>query len=765
MITLRKIASGLVTYVILTFLLSIYSFKNNSFTLNYILLAISMAVATVLSYKAYKKNKKFKKYYKVLTFSIFSYFIGSLIDIFNVKFFPSSSSRIFYLICSIGLFIAICNLIVYLSTKWDLSYILLNLFVFTIFIVYIAWDIFISKSPHKIVNWKFETYFSVILLFSAFLIALGILILFQLYKFTSFISFLTLGFNIYAIAEFIHYYFVFNLNTVNNAYLFFLITNLGRTLGLLTLSCFAFYITDDFLPDYENSNVDITNHRNRIRISILILFFICIIESNHILVTLLFITILIFRRISLKYIDTSLTNEKLNKDYLLINETLLKTLEDVKSKNNELYLLANIDPLTSLPNRRNFVDYLDNLIAKCNSTNKFALLFLDLDRFKSINDWYGHDIGDKLLIATCQRLKENLGPNDFLARQGGDEFIIILNNLNDEYEALEKSRHLVRIFRQPFIIDGITINSTISIGISVYPINGNNRSDLMKFSDIALYSAKNSGKNTSRLYNCAMKKEENRKLELENRLYDAIAKEELSIYFQPQISIQTEELIGVEALIRWNNSELGFIPPFEFISIAEENGFIINIGEWILDNACAKIKYLNDRYNRDIKVGINVSPKQFASSNMISSISNCISKYNMKPHWIDVEITEGCAIEDEKGALQKLLSLKELGVQISIDDFGTGYSSLAYLNKYPINTLKIALELVTDINTNQDNYNIVKAIISMCHDLNLNVIAEGVETKEQLDILKSLGCHEVQGYYFGKPMSFWELEDKFFKNI
>ena len=213
------------------------------------------------------------------------------------------------------------------------------------------------------------------------------------------------------------------------------------------------------------------------------------------------------------------------------------------------------------------MDYLDNLISKCNSTNKFALLFLDLDRFKSINEWYGHDIGDKLLIATCQRLKDNLSPNDFIARQGGDEFIVILNNLKDEYEALEKPRHLVRIFRQPFIIDGITINSTISIGISVYPINGNNRSDLMKFSDIALYSAKNSGKNTSRVYNCAIKKEENRKLELENRLYDAIAKEELSIYFQPQISIQTEELIGVEALIRWNNSQLGFIPPFEFISI------------------------------------------------------------------------------------------------------------------------------------------------------------------------------------------------------
>ena len=767
MITLKKITSGLVTYIILTLLLSIYDFKNNTFTINYIIFAIGMAVATFISYKSYKKNNKLKKYYKILTFSIFSYFLGSLADIFNVNYFASSISRSFYLTCSIGLTFAICHLIAHIYTKWDLSYILLNLFVFSIFIVYIAWDIFLRKFAVEINNSKIETYFSMIFLFSTFLMALGILILFQLCKFTPHIKFLALGFNIYTITEFIHYYLIFNHNIVDKAYLFFLVTNLGRTLGLILLSCSSLYITDDLLPDYESSSTDtFTNHNNnRIRMSILTLFLISIIVSDHILITFLFVTLIIFRRICLKYIDTYLTNKQLNKDYILINEALSKTLEEIKAKNNELYFLANIDPLTSLPNRRNFVEHLDNLILKSNSTNKFALLFLGLDRFKSINDWHGHDVGDKLLMATCQRLKDNLSPNDFIARQGGDEFIIILNNLNDEYEALEKSRHLVRIFRQPFIIDGITINSTISIGISVYPINGNNRSDLMKFSDIALYSSKNSGKNTSCLYNFAMKKEENRKLELENRLYDAIAKEELSIYFQPQISIQTEELIGVEALIRWNNSQLGFIPPFEFISIAEENGFIINIGEWILDNACAKIKYLNDRYNRDIKVGINVSPKQFASSNMISSISNCISKYNMKPHWIDVEITEGCAIEDEKGALQKLLSLKELGVQISIDDFGTGYSSLAYLNKYPINTLKIALELVTDINTNQDNYNIVKAIISMCHDLNLNVIAEGVETKEQLDILKSLGCHEVQGYYFGKPMSFWELEDKFFKNI
>ncbi|WP_455539466.1 putative bifunctional diguanylate cyclase/phosphodiesterase [Terrisporobacter sp.] len=529
-------------------------------------------------------------------------------------------------------------------------------------------------------------------------------------------------------------------------------------------SCNVSYITDNSLSD-SMSNIDFINNYNNssMHTSIVILFLISVALSNHFLITFLFISVLIFRRICLKYIDTFWINENLNKDYLIMNETLSKTLQEVKSKNSELYSLANIDPLTSLPNRRNFVQYLDNLILKKNFSNIFAVLFLDLDRFKSINDWYGHDMGDKLLVATGQRLTNNLGSNDFVARQGGDEFVVILNNLKDKYEALEKSKILINTFRKPFIIDGIKVNSSISIGISIYPLDAISRSDLMKFSDIALYSSKKFGKNTSCLYDNDMKKEEIRKLELESKLYDSISNNELSIYFQPQIDIKTEELIGVEALVRWNNPQLGFISPSEFISIAEDNGFIINIGDWILENACKKIKYLNETYGKDIKVGVNVSPKQFITSNLNYSISNYINKYNLKPHWIDVEITENCAIQNEKKTLEKLLSLKKLGVQISVDDFGTGYSSLIYLKRYPLDTLKIAAELVTDINSNEENYNIVKAIISMCYDLNLNVIAEGVETKEQLDTLSALGCKEIQGYYFDKPLSFKELEDKYFK--
>ena len=290
MITLKKITSGLVTYIILTLLLSIYDFKNNTFTINYIIFAIGMAVATFISYKSYKKNNKLKKYYKILTFSIFSYFIGSLADIFNVNCFASSISRSFYLACTIGLTFAICHLIAHIYTKWDLSYILLNLFVFSIFIVYIAWDIFLRKFAVEINNSKIETYFSMIFLFSTFLMALGILILFQLCKFTPHIKFLALGFNIYTITEFIHYYLIFNHNIVDKAYLFFLVTNLGRTLGLILLSCSSLYITDDLLPDYESSSTDtFTNHNNnRIRMSILTLFLISIIVSDHILITFLF---------------------------------------------------------------------------------------------------------------------------------------------------------------------------------------------------------------------------------------------------------------------------------------------------------------------------------------------------------------------------------------------------------------------------------------------------------------------------------------------
>ncbi|WP_455539465.1 putative bifunctional diguanylate cyclase/phosphodiesterase [Terrisporobacter sp.] len=763
MLTLKKIISGLVTYLIIVLLLCFHSLKTDTYTSTFTFLAIVLAIASCISYKSYRKHNKLKIYYKILTFSTLLYLIRILLKIPKLNYYQSLTGNTSYLLCSFSLTLAIWYLIFYFSTKRDFIYVLLNVFVFSIFIVYIAWVLFISKLGLN--GWNLNDYFSMTILFNAFITSLGILVLFNIHNFTSSIRFLTLGFQICAITELTFYYFILNSRLPSHNHPYFLISCSGWTTGLLLLSCAAFYIKDNQLP-HNQSNLELVNdHDNSsIHTSVIILFVVSVLLSYHILITLLFITILIFRRICLKYMDTYWINEKLNRDYLKINDTLSKTLQEVKSKNNELYFLANIDPLTSVPNRRNFVQYLDNLLLKNNFSNTFALLFIDLDRFKSINDWYGHDVGDKLLVSTCQRLKDNLNPNDFVARQGGDEFVVILNNLKDEYEAIEKSNNLVNAFREPFIIGDLSINSTISIGISIFTLNATNRSDLMKFSDIALYTSKKSGKNTSSLYNYDMKKEEIRKLELESKLYDSIINEELYIYFQPQIDIHTEELIGVEALIRWDNPDLGFVSPSEFISIAEDNGFIINIGSWILNNACKKIKYLNETYKKNIKVGVNVSPKQFITSNLNYSISNCIDKYKLNPHWIDIEITENCAIQNEKKTLEKLLSLKKLGVQISVDDFGTGYSSLIYLKRYPLDTLKIALELVTDINTNEENYNIVKAIISMCNDLHLNVIAEGVETKEQLDILKSLGCKEIQGFYFDKPMSFDELEEKYFKN-
>ncbi|WP_455539456.1 putative bifunctional diguanylate cyclase/phosphodiesterase [Terrisporobacter sp.] len=761
MLNLRKTILGLSTYLILILSLFFYSFKTNTYTLTHIFIAIIMGISTLVSYKSYKKLTQLKLYCRMLIFSNFTYFVCCLLKISNTGYYQSILGNIFYLLCSFTLTIALWYLVWYFSTRRDLTYILLNVFVFSIFIVYIAWDLFLSKIDlgHGVLN------LNVIYLFNSFITALAILVLFNLYEFTRHINFLTLGFQICAVTELIFYYCVLNYRSPHPDPLLYLIPSIGWSTGLLLLSYAAFYIVEDSLPNNKSNSELVSDHDNKnIHISIIILFIISIFVSNHILITLLFTTTLIFRRISLKYMDAYWINEKLNKDYIAMNDTLSRTLDEVNTKNNELYFLANIDPLTSLPNRRRFVEYLDNLILRNNFSNTFALLFLDLDRFKSINDWYGHDMGDKVLAATGQRLKDNLSLNDFVARQGGDEFVVILNNLEGECEALEKAKNLIDCFKEPFIIDDLNINSGISIGISIYPLDSTNRSDLMKFSDIALYNSKKFGKSTSCLYNTDMKKKEIRKLELESKLYDSIDNNELSIYFQPQIDTYTEELIGVEALVRWNNPDLGLVSPSEFIPIAEDNGFIINIGDWILDNACKKIKYLNYKYDRDIKVGVNVSPKQFITSNMNYSIGNNIKKYNLKPNWIDVEITENCALQNESKTLEKLLSLKKLGVQISIDDFGTGYSSLIYLKRYPLDTLKIALELVTDINNNEENYNIVKAIISMCNNLHLNVIAEGVETKEQLNTLKLLGCKQIQGYYFDKPLSFKELEDKYFKN-
>lgn len=440
------------------------------------------------------------------------------------------------------------------------------------------------------------------------------------------------------------------------------------------------------------------------------------------------------------------------------NEVLTKKYQE---SNEQLYKLANVDTLTKIFNRRKLMEELENLSKKNGPARRSALLFIDIDRFKSINDWYGHEMGDLLLVEVAERLKAVTRESDILARQGGDEFIILLNNIKDKNEIQEISYRIVDSFKKPFFLEGKTLVATVSVGGALYPDDSDYYYNLMKFADISLYEAKLAGKNRAVMYNDRMNSEANRKLEIENRLYEAIDKNELKVYYQPQIDTVSKKIIGIEALARWTNKDLGAVGPNEFIPVAEENGFIIEIGDFVFNRATTDIKYLNEKYGLDIKVGVNVSPKQFHTSEITYKIEKLIKEKELNPKWIDVEITEDITMNQEAKALEKLYKLKEIGVQISIDDFGTGYSSLIYLKKFPVDTLKIAIEFIKGITKDSQDYKIVEAIMAMCSKLEIKSIAEGVEDESQLEILEKLSCDQIQGYYFSKPLSLSELEEQF----
>lgn len=324
-------------------------------------------------------------------------------------------------------------------------------------------------------------------------------------------------------------------------------------------------------------------------------------------------------------------------------------------------------------------------------------------------------------------------------------------------------KKILKSFEKPIIINEHTLIVTVSVGISVYPFDGDNRSSLMKKADIAMYRAKENGKNLYEFYNIETDYEVSKKLQLEHLLGNGIKNNEFVLYYQPQINIKDNKLIGFEALIRWNNPLLSVVSPQDFIPLAEETGIIIDIGKWVIEECFKQIKIWNEKYKLDLKVGINVSPKQFMSIDFINDLIYSANKYSISPSWIDLEITEESAMKNEEYLIKKLQQLNKIGFKISIDDFGTGYSSLAYLKQFSIDTLKIAMPFISEIDNKVEDYQIVQAIIAMAKSLGLNVIAEGVERTSQLELLKELGCDEIQGYYFGRPMTAIDAEEKFLK--
>lgn len=417
-----------------------------------------------------------------------------------------------------------------------------------------------------------------------------------------------------------------------------------------------------------------------------------------------------------------------------------------------VHYLANFDELTGLPNRSridNQITYLLNLAKR--NTMSITVMFLDLDHFKDINDTLGHGIGDALLIEASKRLQSILREEDTIARFGGDEFIVLLPNI-DMDGATQVAQKLLMAFKTPFNIHEYELTISTSVGIALYPNDGKDFETLYKNADTAMYRAKQEGRNGFSFFTTEMQQHSTRHLELSNALRHALTRNQLQLHYQPQFSTIEGTIIGAEALLRWNHPELGNVSPAEFISIAEESGTILSVGEWVLRTAIQQAKTWMDQGFSPIIMAVNLSAVQFRSPNLPLLISTILEEIGLPPEYLELELTESVAMHDPQRAINIMNDLHQRGIRMSIDDFGTGYSSLSYLKKFNIYKLKIDQSFIRDINVDPEDKAIVAAIISMAKSLGLQTIAEGVETVGQLNYLYEQGCDEIQGYYFAKPL-------------
>jgi diguanylate cyclase (GGDEF)-like protein/PAS domain S-box-containing protein len=445
---------------------------------------------------------------------------------------------------------------------------------------------------------------------------------------------------------------------------------------------------------------------------------------------------------------------------------IIEDITDRKKSQEELTYIAYHDPLTGLPNRRSFFERFYELIIQAKREeprkNK-ALLFLDLDRFKNLNDVFGHNFGDSLLKIVSKRLQGCLRKSDYLFRLGSDEFTIILNGISDDLDAAIVAGKLIEVISGAMKIDGKEVYLGLSIGISISPRDGDDADLLVKNADIALREAKAEG-NVYRFFDEDMTRLAQERISIENNLRNALQSDQLQLYFQPMTDPEGK-IVGMEALIRWLHPELGFIPPDRFIPIAETTGMIYEIGDWTLDRACMQAALWHRLGYDELRVAVNLSAQQFRDKNLAIKVEQTLKKYSLNARCLDLEITESSVMDNPDNAIRVMESLNNLGVSFSIDDFGIGYSSLSYLKRFKIHFLKIDKSFIRDLIVDENNTEITRAIVAMAHNLNLKVIAEGVETSEQHEFLRGLKCDLLQGFLFSRPVPADDFEKLLEKRV
>ncbi|MEA4987877.1 MAG: EAL domain-containing protein [Anaerovorax sp.] len=721
------------------------------------------------------KNKQRKLYWSLVFLFVLSWFIADFSwliydEIFSINPINIAIINIIYTLPNV--FLAILITIYYINNfkKWNKYQLILDNLAIDSILLILLWTFMFSQNGIAF-RLNFDYLNTLIYLFIDFYILSGIatmIISFNLKKFEKHIFVVLFGALIFVFTDFYYAYLYFNDFYVANTMIdgVYTIPNVLFAIGAILAEPVCM-LEDEFEEKMLPENYRKTRYLNVLLLVFLVLY---IIKSYSLEILFASTCIILIHQFFTSIIQDTIRREYLLKKEVQMNEHLENEIkertEELICANKSLVEISNKDALTGLYNRRYLIDYLDSLILN-RPADSFALLYMDLDRFKSINDTYGHPIGDKMLDILSKRFIDNCQPNCTVFRVGGDEFVLLIEKEVHQsyiYKIIEK---ILDLMQQPIFIEPYVFRTGVSIGIALYPQDARDRDLLMKYADIAMYEAKINCRDSHYMFfhsNISQKIQRQHEIELLLKNVD-FAKEFL-LYYQPQYRSCDHSLVGVEALLRWRQPEQGMIPPLEFIPIAEEIGVIHQLGKWVIGEAFSQIKRWNETYHLDLKIGINVSPIQMEDIHFLTWVQEKLKNDQINPNWIDLEITEGSAMNATISMEELFDKFSNLGVTISIDDFGTGYSSLSYIKKFHINTLKIAKELIDNIAEDHNTLLIVRAIVMMAKGMQLKTIAEGVEEIKQMEILKKIGCDEIQGYYFGKPLPADELEkEHIIKNI
>lgn len=753
-IFIRKTAA--ISILLIAYLIAVLLRSEN--ISNILSLLNAYAAAGILLFSYIKTDRTIKVRITLLLYAMACFAWGVADTVWAVMSFTSGAPEdspviwVLYVLTNCLFTISLLIFAVQQFRKWDFVQFGIDLFVSGFLSIILFWILFLHKDINVLNSLLASDFTSILSIFTDIIIGVCIISWFlsvRKGKIPGFLRFISAGLFLFAVVDLLYYYLDYNGAYFPNS--------LNDLLYVLALDVVAFgALWKTYKSRFVFDLSVVVNIGGRRRWTYLLLFpaFMIIVVVTGLIPVRLdigdFFAIggpTLFYWAACKYVQVSLEKEALLKQN---NEMLEQRIADQIS---ELSFLANQDTLTTLFNRRYFMSCLDDMITNKRESETVALLIIDIDRFKTINESFGHDTGDKVLIDLSYRMIEWNNYGATIARFGGDEFAIMFAGKYTPKDIEDFCAGIINVCGQPLSIGRNELSLTMCIGVATATADVCDGKTLMQNADIAMYQAKSQGYNRYQFYDSLMSRDFKKSMEIEFLLRQTDPEKDFELFYQPQYALPEKELIGAEALIRWKNSEHGYIPPNVFIPIAEQINYIYKIGKWVMQETIRQSIAWNSRYDIPLKIGFNISPKQFKNGDFINLIKTLVADSAVNPAWIDAEITESVMINEADNVNDVFSVLHELGITVSIDDFGSGYSALGYLNKYPFDRIKIDKSLVDNISSrNISGANVIRAAINMAHASGIQTIAEGVETQEQLDILIELGCDQVQGYLLGRPV-------------